>query len=223
MSGSDIVAALRGRHERSAQPSSKLLVATIDAINETLQAQALEQTLVAYFGACLSPLERTDASTDPDAAAALCTVLTTVLRHMPATHIRAKSRLVFGILCSAFKQLQGAEHILGEKAAMQCLAQVLRYPDVSSGWAGSTEPFLLLAKTAMSDAPKLRKVAADGLVEVMATLNATSAHEPACAELVSCAFLYHFVQLPWLDVQCAITGCHANAQSWPTHRRLRVP
>lgn len=180
-----VVRALRSRHERSAQPSSKLLVATIDAVNETLEAGKVDKTIVAYFGACMSPLERVSLADDPETGAALCVLLAAVMSHTPGSYIRSKFSIVSGIVCKAVKELTQHGDAAAQKAALHCLVQALKHMDVSSTWAPVKEPFLLLVRATLSANAKVRRAAADGLAEVFASNAGSAAQAPASAELVS--------------------------------------
>jgi hypothetical protein len=185
MAASKAVLALRRRHERSPQPSSKLLVATIDAVNETLEIGSVEKSGIAYFGACMSALERSDVLGNADTVGALCTLLAAVLQLMPGSHIKAKFATVSDIICRTYRGLGEDGDTLSRKAVLQCLVQTLCHPDLSHTWAPVKEPFMLLLQTTTASAPRIRKAAADGLVEVMARIQGTPAQQPASADVAA--------------------------------------
>ena len=191
MSSSDasaVVAALRSRHERSPQASSKLLVATIDAINETLETSGLLMSSVAYFGACMSALERTSAEDSADTLGALCTLLAALMAYMPGSYIKQKFSTVSIIVTQTLVGLQQHGESAAQRSALQCLVHTLRNADISNGWAPVKQPFMLLVRSTTVANAKLRKSAADGLVEVMASLRGTAAQLPASNDIAASAF-----------------------------------
>lgn len=181
----DVVNGLRARHARSPQPSSKMLVATIDAVNETIALSGHERSVVACFGACMSALERADARESPESVAALCTLLSTAMQHLPGQLLRSKFTTVSAILLRTYQGLTAAGHAAGRRAALPCLVLALRNVDPSTTWAPVTGPFAALLKGTMDGSPKVRKAAVNGLAEVLASVRGTAAMQPASADLAS--------------------------------------
>jgi hypothetical protein len=186
MEASSLVSGLRSRHDRSQQPSSKALVATIDAVNEILDVNRMDKTIVAYFGACISALERASLLENADTVTALCTLLAAVMAGMPGAYIRSKFSTVSGIICGTLNGMQSRGEVLGQRAVLQCLVHALRNLDMSSTWAPVKAPFMALVKSTMDSNPKVRKVALDGLTEVMASIASnTAAQQAACNDLTT--------------------------------------
>lgn len=185
MSGVEVLAGLRARHERSPQPSSKMLVATIDAVDETIALSGHERSVVACFGACMSALERADARESPESVAALCTLLSTAMQHLPGQLLRAKFTTISAILLRTHQAFVASGHSAGQRAALPCLVLTLRKVDPSTTWAPVTGPFAALLKATMDGSPKVRKVAVNGLAEVLASVRGTAAVQPASADLAA--------------------------------------
>ena len=71
------------------------------------------------------------------------------------------------------------------KASVSCLTRTLCAMDASGAWAPVTQPFRLLLEFTMDINPKVRKLAVDGLTELLAIIQPTPALHHASAELVS--------------------------------------
>jgi hypothetical protein len=107
------------------------------------------------------------------------------MAHTPGSYIAAKFSIVSGIVCKAVKELAVHGDAAAQKAALQCLVQALKHMDVSSTWAPVQEPYLLLVKATLSANAKVRRTAADGLAEVMASIATSAGQAPASTELAS--------------------------------------
>lgn len=228
MDASDVVAGLRRRHERSQQPSSMALVATIDAVNETLDINKLDKSIIAYFGACMSPLERASLLEDVETVTALCTLLASVMSHIPGQYLRSKFTTISSIVGSILKGMQSSGQVAGQRAAMQCLVHCLRHVDISATWAPAKAPFLQLVRGTMDSNPKVRKIAADGLAEVMAAaclnsaVQAAASKELASGALPACPVeAIHPPEIIFLhDVMCRRTPVEVHRLSNTPHRAL---
>lgn len=183
MEADEFVTQLRRRHETSTQASSATLVATIDAINETLQSNNMNKSFVAYLGACMSALTRVSSSEESATLTALCALLAAVIPHVPKHYIQSKFKMMVSMLCTAIGSLEEAESWAGVKWAVQSLSHVLAAPDLDGTWASAKAGFIFLVKMAMDSHPKARRAAQEGLALVIETYQGTAAHQPASQEL----------------------------------------
>ena len=78
MDGRGLVQELRSRHTASTAPTSRALVATIDALTETLEAAGTDSDLLSYVGACVSSLDSVSSIDDAPVIGAVCTLLATL-------------------------------------------------------------------------------------------------------------------------------------------------
>lgn len=183
MEAAELVTQLRRRHEKSTQASSATLVATIDAINETLESNNMSKTFVSYLGACMSALTRVSSSEDSVTLTALCALLATVIPHVPEQYTRSKFIMMVSTLCTAIELLGDADAGAGVKWAVQALAHVLKAPDLEGTWATAKAGFVFMVKMTMDDHPKARRAAQEGLALVMEAYPGTAAHQPASLEI----------------------------------------
>lgn len=183
MEAVELVSQLRRRHETSTQASSATLVATIDAINETLQSNKMNQTFVSYLGACMSAMTRISSSEESVTLTALCALLAAVIPHVPKQYIRSKFNMMASTLCTAIELLEEADTFAGVKWAVLALSHVLASPDLEGTWASAKAGFVFLVKMTMHSHPKARRTAHEGLAMVMGAYPGTAAHQPASQEL----------------------------------------
>lgn len=116
---------------------------------------------------------------------ALCTVLSTVMQHMPIGYVRSKFDTVSAVIVSIVKETREKSEKNALKAALACLIKTLCCLDTSGAtWASAKQPLLLLMDFTMSDNPKVRKLAHEGVTEVMATVRSTPAQQHASREVL---------------------------------------
>jgi len=65
--GTSLLDELLAKHQNSAQPESRQLVAVAGAVAEVLAAEGMQPTPTALFAAAMSSLERTEAQGSPEA------------------------------------------------------------------------------------------------------------------------------------------------------------
>jgi hypothetical protein len=213
MDGSSAVNQLRRRHESSKQPSSRALVATIDALTEALNSKNMGHDVASYLGACVSALDSVSSADDAPTVAAVCTLLAALLPHVPKQYTRSKFRMMAPIVCKVTTLLYEAEDMAGVRSVAQVLAHILSAPDMESTWAPVQTPFLVLVRIAMENNPKARKAGQDGLAEVLASYRGTSAHQPASDEIEQGAF-------PRTSQLCGTHNVHLSSR---VRSRQRAP
>eukprot|EP00892_Ulva_mutabilis_P007664 jgi/Ulvmu1/526/UM001_0534.1 len=187
MDAVELVSQLRRRHETSTQASSATLVATIDAINETLESNSVSRTFVSYLGACMSAMTRVSSSDESVTLTALCALLAAVIPHVPKQYTRSKFNMMVTTLCTAIGLLEEADAGAGVKWAVQALSHVLASPDLEGTWASAKSGFVFLVKMTMDGHPKARRAAQDGLAMVLEAYPGTAAHQPASQEIADIA------------------------------------
>lgn len=187
MEAAEVVSQLRRRHEKSTQASSATLVATIDAINETLESNNMSKTFVSYLGACMSAMTRVSSSEESVALTALCALLAAVIPNVPKQYTRSKFTMMVSTLCTAIALLDEADAGAGVKWAVQALSHVLAAPDLEGTWASAKSGFVFLVKMTMDGNPKARRAAQEGLAMVLEAYPGTAAHQPASQEMADSA------------------------------------
>jgi hypothetical protein len=97
--GTSLLDELLAKHQNSAQPESRQLVAVAGAVAEVLAAEGMQPTPTALFAAAMSSLERTEAQGSPEARHSAwpdpcCSLLGLVLRHIFGSWLRLLNKAV---------------------------------------------------------------------------------------------------------------------------------
>lgn len=183
MDGRGLVQELRSRHTASTAPTSRALVATIDALTETLEAAGTDSDLLSYVGACVSSLDSVSSIDDAPVIGAVCTLLATLLPHVAQQQTRSIFLRTTPVVCKITSLLYEAADVAGVKWAAQVLAQLLCCPDTEATWAPVKAPLLLLVRIAMHSNAKARKMAQEGLSRVLGAYEGGPSHRPASEEI----------------------------------------
>lgn len=183
MDGRQIVQELKSRHIASTAPTSRALVATIDALTETLEAAGNVNDLLSYVGACVSSLDSVSSADDAPVISAVCTLLATLLPAVSQQQTRSIFLKTSPVVCKITSLLYEAADVAGVKWAAQVLAQLLCCPDTDATWAPVKAPLLMLVRIAMHSNAKARKVAQEGLSNVLCAYSSGPSHRPASEEI----------------------------------------
>jgi ribosomal RNA-processing protein 12 len=158
---------LLARHQNSRQPESVQLCIVASAVVDVVRSEGLRPTPTALFAALMSSLERPETIADAGVAAAMCTLLSSVLARVPNAMLKGKfapsSRLLSSVL-----EARGEETTVA-KPALACLCQVLAALNPAD-WPSAALPFATVLTACLDRRPKLRKKAHSGLAEVLAGL-----------------------------------------------------
>lgn len=224
MDGRELVQELKSRHIASTAPTSRALVATIDALSETLEAAGNVNDLLAYVGACVSSLDSVSSADDAPVISAVCTLLATLLPHVSQQQTRSIFLKTSPVICKITSLLHEAADVAGVKWAAHVLAQLLCCPDTEATWAPVKAPLLMLVRIAMHSNAKARKVAQEGLSNVFTAYQGAS-HRQASEEIEQGTITDHLlpirlhsgsIQPLWVFLCTAHTGSVQLPRScWP--------
>lgn len=106
------------------------------------------------------------------------------MQHMPSGYIRSKFDMVSSVIVNVVQQTRDKTEKSALKAALACHVRTLCCLDPAGSWAAVKQPLLLLLDLTMDDNPKVRKVAQEGVTEVMATVRSTPAQLHASKEVL---------------------------------------
>lgn len=169
------------RHRKSTQPESQQLCLILSAVLDVIRAEGLQPTPTALFAALMSSIERPETAASPEVCVAMCTLVATILPHVPTSVQHARAVQAGQVFIKIIEE-RSDEGLL-TRAALPCLIQLTAAMNTQD-WPALSRGFNLVVAACLASQPKLRKKAQTGVGDILASLQTMPAALAPASEAV---------------------------------------